>query len=79
MQIIELAQFRDDIDGVLAKVQNEEVLICDQGAALAVVSKPKLPVDWQKYWEERERLLAEVTVDPDWDSTLAVSEDRDRG
>lgn len=79
MQIVELAEFRGDIDGVLAKAQSDEVLICDHGAALAVVSKPKLLVDWSRYWEERERLLASVTVDPEWDSTVAISEDRDRG
>jgi len=78
MQIIELEQFRNDIDGVLAKAQTDEVLICDRGTALAVVSKPKSPTDWAAYWDQREARLAEIVAAPGWDSTSAVSEDRDR-
>jgi hypothetical protein len=78
MQIVELAQFRSDVDGVLAKAQSDEILICDHGTALAVVSKPRVPADWDRYWENRERLLAGITVDPEWDSTKAISDDRDR-
>lgn len=78
MEIIELHHFRNDIEGTLARAQNDDVLICDQGTAVAVVSKPKVATDWKHYWEERERLLSTITVDPGWDSTQAISDDRDR-
>ncbi len=78
MQIVELQQFRDDVEGTLAKAQSDEVLICDQGTALAVVSKPRAPIDFAHYWQQREARLAEVKAAPGWDSTIAVSEDRDR-
>lgn len=78
MQIIGLTQFRKDVEGVLAKAQTDEVLICDQGAALAVVSKPRVPADWAAYWAQREARLADIVAMPGWDSTIAVSEDRDR-
>ena len=78
MQIVELEQFRKDVDGVLAKAQTEEILICKHGTALAVVSKPKSPADWDAYWKQREARLAEIVALPGWDSTVAISEDRDR-
>ena len=78
MQIVELDEFRNNIDGVLAKAQTDEVLICDRGNALAVVSKPKSPADWAAYWARREARLVEIVAMPGWDSTIAVSEDRDR-
>jgi hypothetical protein len=78
MQIVELENFRNDIEGVLAKAQIGEVLICDHGTALAVVSKPKPPPDWAAYWAQREARLAEIVATPGWDSTIAVSEDRVR-
>jgi antitoxin (DNA-binding transcriptional repressor) of toxin-antitoxin stability system len=78
MQIIELEDLRNDIEGVLAKAQMGEVLICDHGTALAVVSKPKPPPDWAAYWAQREARLAGIVAAPGWDSTIAVSDDRDR-
>jgi hypothetical protein len=78
MEIVELEQFRRDIDGVLEKAQSNDVLICDRGSALVIVSKPKSPADWAAYWVQREARLADIVAAPDWDSTIAVSEDRDR-
>lgn len=78
MQIVELQKFREDIERVFASAQTEEVLICDHGTAVVVLSKPKTPVDMEQYWQQREARLAEIKAMPGWDSTVAVSEDRDR-
>jgi hypothetical protein len=78
MQIVELQAFRDDMERVIASAQTEEVLICDRGTAVVVLSKPKSPFDFERYWQEREAKLAEIQALPGWDSTIAVSEDRDR-
>ena len=49
-----------------------------QTGQLAVVSKLQSPSEWEAYWKQREALLAEIVAMPDWDSTVAISEDRDR-
>ena len=34
--------------------------------------------EFDELWRERERLLASITIDPLWDSTASVSDDRER-
>jgi hypothetical protein len=50
----------------------------DTQARDLAVSKPQSPAEWEAYWKQREARLAEIVAMPDWDSTAAISEDRDR-
>jgi hypothetical protein len=54
------------------------VLVVDGGKVVAVVSEPKPAADFAAYWEQRERQLQSVVSAPEWNSTDAVSEDRNR-
>ena len=87
MQTYDINQFRQDIDGVIAAAQKDDVQIVENGRVLAVVTAPPRQIssprpmtreEFEAYWQERERILADVIVDPLWDSTQAISEDRDR-
>lgn len=77
MQTIDVQTLQKDAESVIEAAQTEDVLITSEGKVVAVVSKPP-PFDRSHYLAERQRLLAQITVDPDWDSTQAISEDRDR-
>lgn len=77
MQTIDVQTLQNDAESVIEAAQTEDVLITSDGKVVAVVSKPP-PFDHARYLVERERFLAQITVDPDWDSTQAISEDRDR-
>jgi len=77
MQTIDVQTLQNDAESVIEAAQTEDVLITSEGKVVAVVSKPP-PFDRARYLAERERLLAQISVDPDWDSTRAISEDRDR-
>jgi hypothetical protein len=78
MQTVNVQQLRDDTAGVISAAQVADVLVVDEGRVVAVVTKPRTNADFEAYWQAREKLLAEVTVDSSWDSTQAISEDRDR-
>ncbi len=77
MVTINVERLGDDVQGVIAAAQIGDVLVMDQGKIVAVVSKPR-PIHDAAYWRERDALLASVVAAPDWDSTVAVSQDRDR-
>ncbi len=77
MQVIDVQQLQENVASVIAAAQQGEVLVVQDGIVVAVVSKPKSHAD-AAYWREREALLADVVAAPGWDSTIAVSEDRDR-
>ncbi|MCI0362109.1 MAG: hypothetical protein L0211_26810 [Planctomycetaceae bacterium] len=78
MQMIDVQQLQENAQGVIAAAQKEEILVVRDGVVVAVVSRPRRPADFSKYWEERELRLAGIDFGPDWDSTQIISEDRDR-
>jgi antitoxin (DNA-binding transcriptional repressor) of toxin-antitoxin stability system len=78
MTTIDVETLQRDTKSVIDAAQIEDVLITSDGKVVAVVSKPP-PFDYGEYLEERSRLLSQITIDPTWDSTKAISEDRDRG
>jgi hypothetical protein len=78
MQTTSLQQLRDDTAAVIAATENGEVLVVDGGKVVAVVSEPKPAADFAAYWEQRERQHQSVVSAPEWNSTDAVSEDRNR-
>ncbi len=79
MQTVNVQQLSQDAAGVIAAAQHDDVLVIDAGRVVAVVTRPPVRRDFATYWQERERRLAGITIDPAWDSTAAVSEDRERG
>ena len=78
MQTINVQQLGENAAGVIAAAQSGDVFVVEGGQVVAIVSKPRAPTDVSNYWREREALLAEVVAAPGWDSTNAVSDDRDR-
>jgi hypothetical protein len=78
MQTTTLTQLCENASAVVAAAQKDDVFIVDQGKIVAVLSKPRLPADFDEYWKLREKMLADVIAAPGWDSTEAISEDRDR-
>jgi hypothetical protein len=78
MQTIDINQSREDSANVISAAQQTDVYIVEQGRVVPVLSKPRASDNFEAYWQERERLLSRITIDPNWDSTEAVSEDRDR-
>jgi antitoxin (DNA-binding transcriptional repressor) of toxin-antitoxin stability system len=78
MDAVTIQQLRDDVSSVISAAQHGEVAVIDQGRVVAVVTKPRPIPDFEAYWRERERTLADIVVDPAWDSTEAISQDRDR-
>jgi hypothetical protein len=79
MQTVNVQQLSQDPEGVIAAAQHHDVLVVEAGRVVAVVSKPPARRDFASYWQERVQRLAAITIDSTWDSTVAVSEDRDRG
>jgi hypothetical protein len=77
MQTVEIERLGGEIHALVAAAQTDDVFITEHGRIVAVLSKPKLALD-DDYGRQREALLAQVVVASDWDSTVAVSEDRDR-
>ena len=78
MQTVDISQLRNDTSGVISAAQHSDVLVIDGGRVVAVVSKPRASADFEAYWQERERLLSGIKMNPEWDSAQAISEDRDR-
>ena len=79
MQTINIQELGENAPGVIAAAQNPDVFVVDGGKVVAVVSKPRAPANFEQYWQWREKMLEHVVAAPDWDSTQAVSDDRDRG
>jgi|KBSSwiStaDraftv2_1062776.scaffolds.fasta_scaffold919185_1 antitoxin (DNA-binding transcriptional repressor) of toxin-antitoxin stability system len=77
MQSVNIQQLRDDVAGVISAAQQGDVAVTDQGRIVAMVTKPRSNPDFESYWQWRERMLADVVAAPGWDSTQAVSDDRD--
>lgn len=77
MLSVDIEQLGGEIHSLVAAAQTDDVYITDQGRIVAVLSKPKFALD-DDYRRRREALLAQLVVASDWDSTVAVSEDRDR-
>lgn len=78
METVDVQQLGPETARVIAAAQHGDVLVVDSGRVVAVVTKPPAPRDFAIFWREREKRLAEITIDPSWDSTQAVSEDRER-
>jgi len=78
MQSANLQQLREDTASVIAAAQTEDVLVIEEGKVIAVVSRPRAAADFDKYWHDREKRLEPVVAAPGWDSSSAVSQDRDR-
>lgn len=79
MESVDVQQLGQEAARVIAAAQHGDVLVIDAGQVVAVVTKPPQRRDFATYWQEREQRLAGITIDPNWDSTTAVSEDRERG
>ena len=79
MHAVSIQQLRDDAAGVVSAAQQGDIAVLDEGRVVALVTKPRPIADFEAYWQERERLLAGIVVDPAWDSAEAISQDRDRG
>jgi len=77
MHKVDVQTLQSDAESVIAAAQSEDVLITNRGKVVAIVSKPP-STDMVRHWIERERILSQITMDPTWDSTRAISEDRDR-
>jgi len=77
MNTVDISQLRDDTSTVISAAQQSDVFVTEGGRVVAVLSKPRTPVDFEEYWKERERKLSGITMDPSWDSAVAISEDRD--
>jgi hypothetical protein len=77
MQTVDVSQLSRDVPSVIAAAQREDVFVVEHGKVVAIVTKPRPGPD-ERYWRERERMLADIVADPEWDSTEAISQDRDR-
>jgi hypothetical protein len=77
MQTANFQQLSEDAASVIAVAQDHDVLIVNEGKVVAVVSKPR-PQHDKEFWAQREKRLAEIVLNGEWDSTKAISEDRDR-
>jgi hypothetical protein len=78
MQTANLQQLRENTASVIAAAQTADMLVIEEGKMIAVVSRPRVAIDFAQYWIDRERSLELVVAEPGWDSASAVSHDRDR-
>jgi antitoxin (DNA-binding transcriptional repressor) of toxin-antitoxin stability system len=77
MNTVDISQLRDDTSSVISAAQQSDVFVTEGGRIVAVLSKPNTPLHFEEYWRERERKLSGIIMDPNWDSAIGISEDRD--
>jgi hypothetical protein len=78
MVTIGIQQLHDETERFVREARDQDVHIQDNGTLLAVLSGPRLGASFQEYWSEREKVLAAVTLQGTWNSTEAISDDRER-
>jgi hypothetical protein len=76
MVTISVQQLHDETERFVRQAGAEEIQVEADGRVLAVLSRPPVPAEFEAYWRQREQTLARVSLRGEWDSTLAVSQDR---
>jgi hypothetical protein len=76
MVTITIQQLHEETERFVRQAGEEEIQVQADGRVLAVLSRPRAPVEFEAYWRRREQVLSRVSLQGPWDSTQAVSEDR---
>lgn len=77
MVTISIMQLHDETERFVRQAGTEEIQVQADGRVLAVLCRPPVPAEFEAYWRQREQLLARVSLQGVWDSTEAVSQDRE--
>lgn len=77
MVTISIQQLHDETERFVRQAGAEQVQVQADGRVLAVLRRPPFPGEFEAYWFKREETLARVSLSGEWDSTLAVSQDRE--
>jgi hypothetical protein len=78
MQFITIDQLRNNLERYVRESHQGDIEIREQDKAMAVLTAPRPSAVSDRFWEERERVLSTIHLGADWNSTAAVSSDRDR-
>lgn len=78
MVTIDIQQLHDETERFVRQAREQEIHVQAEGTVVAVLSGLRLPADFEAYWRQREAVLAAIKLLGDWDSTEAISEDRER-
>jgi hypothetical protein len=79
MVTISIQQLHNETERFVRQAAEEEIWVVVDGKIVAVLGRPQaLAVDFETYWRQREQRLSGIRLLGDWDSTEAVSQDRER-
>jgi hypothetical protein len=78
MATISIQQLHDETERFVRQAAYQEIEVRADGEVVAVLGAPRTPHDFEAYWRQRERRLSSIRMLGVWDSTKAVSEDRER-